>query len=397
VKKVKFIVTLVVLMSVASISLTACGPNRNENDSDLEQSGKGDQSTWLETAALDKEFDEAALYEAAKKEGKVVLYSMSSRTADVKTAFEEKYPGITIDVYDMRITEIIEKVEREHDSGVYNADVVFIKDPDGAVYNEFIKKGILHNYVPSDIGTKMEEQYKEPAFAPYFEWRSVYYNSEVYKEPPISNWWDLTLPEWRGKIMISDPLTNNEDMGLFLTMINHADEMATAYKQKFGKDIELVDTENAGYEFIKRLAKNDLIFTNSSDEMIQAVGAAGQEKPPIGIGTSSKIRQKSKGYLIESVREMQPKLGTTFPAILLVVDNAPHVNSAKLLIHFMAGDTNGKSDGFKPFNVEGAWPTRSDVEGKGVSPRNSDFWPLDLDFNYENMPKLRDFWMTVSR
>jgi iron(III) transport system substrate-binding protein len=94
---------------------------------------------------------------------------------------------------------------------------------------------------------------------------------------------------------------------------------------------------------------------------------------------------------------MKPKLGTTFPAILLVVDNAPHTNAAKLLIHYMSGGADGKSDGFKPFNVEGAWPTRSDVEGKGVSAGKLDMWPLDLKFNYENMPQLRDFWMIVNR
>jgi iron(III) transport system substrate-binding protein len=382
-KKIKILVCVILVLSAAFVLARYGGKNKPKE-------------TWLEKAALNEEFNLDKLYEEAKKEGKVVLYSMSSRTNDVKKTFEEQYPGVIVDLYDMRISEIIEKVEREHSAGLYNADVVFIKDPDGTVYNEFVEKGILHNYVPSDIGIKIDQQFKNP-FAPYFEARSIYYNTEVYKEAPISNWWDLTTPEWKGRIMISDPMANTEDMGLFLTMVKHSDEMAVAYKEKFGQDIKLNGTENAGYEFIKRLAKNDLILTNSSDEMIQAVGAPGQKNPPIGIGTSSKIRQKSKGYLIESVKEMKPKLGTTFPAILLVVDNAPHTNAAKLLIHYMSGGADGKSDGFKPFNVEGAWPTRSDVEGKGVSAGKLDMWPLDLKFNYENMPQLRDFWMIVNR
>lgn len=394
-KKTKLFLTIILLLSMI-VTFSACG-NPEDVSGPTNQGVDNGESTWLETAALDQDFDEEALYKAAKEEGKVVIYSMSSRTADVKKTFEEKYPGITVDVYDMRITEIVEKIDREHSAGVYNADVVFIKDPDGAVYNELVQNGVLHNYVPSDIGAKIETQFKDPVFSPYFESRSIYYNTEVYEESPINNWWDLTTPEWKGKIMLSDPMTNSEDMGMFLAMLQHPDEMAAAYKEKFGKDIELDGTENAGYEFVKRLAQNDLIFTGSSDEMIQAVGAEGQEDPPIGIGTSSKIRQKAKGYLIEATREMNPRLGTTFPAILLVVDNAPHVNAAKLLIHYMAGGTDGKSAGFEPFYVEGAWPTRSDIEAKGVSAQELDFWPLDLEYNYEAMPKLRDFWMSVHK
>ena len=42
----------------------------------------------------------------------------------------------------MRMAEIFEKVRRrEYEAGIHNADVIFIKDSDGTVYNEMVKTG----------------------------------------------------------------------------------------------------------------------------------------------------------------------------------------------------------------------------------------------------------------
>ena len=97
---------------------------------------------------MDKTESAEELYELAKKEGKVVIYSISSRMKKVKESFEAKYPGVTVEVYDISTNELLEKITREYEAGVRTADVIHIKDQDGSLYIEYVGNNIFHNYQP---------------------------------------------------------------------------------------------------------------------------------------------------------------------------------------------------------------------------------------------------------
>lgn len=280
------------------IALTACNSKSTDTkaaDTANKSSAKTDVSaavTWAETNGLNKTETVDELYSKAKQEGKVVVYSQSSRIKDVKATFEAKYPGIKVEAFNMSTNDIVEKVIREQTAGIYNADVIFVKDASGAVTTELTTKKLVHKYIPKDLSEKMVEPYKSNSsgLVPYFSLRAIFYNTDVYKTSPVTNWWDLTMPEWKGKVLMNDPIDSADMMDLFLAMIQHSDEMKQAYKEKFGKDIVLEGTENASYEFIKRFLKNDPVLMKSSDEVVEAVGVSTQGKPPIGIGASSKLR-----------------------------------------------------------------------------------------------------------
>jgi len=356
-------------------------------------------TAWSKKAALDAPDTAEQLYEAAKKEGKVVIYSMSSRIKDVKASFEKKYPGVTVEAYDMRNTEIFEKIERENAAGIKNADVIFVKDSDGTMANDFYANGVVHSYVPKDIGAKVADVFKQPGFAIYLEMKLVFYNTDTYDKDPIDSWWDLTRPEWKGKIMMTNPQAAIETLGLFCSFVQNSAEMAADYKREFGQDLKLSPgVANAGYEFIKRLAANDLVITNSDQEVVDAIGAPGQKSPPIGIATSSKIRDKSKGLKLGMVTTLKPRSSTGNPAYLCMVEGGQHVNAAKLLIRFMAGEADGAADGYKPFDVEGSWPTRSDKATKSKTPlAEMKLWPEDAKFNYPNTVKVTNFWLSLKK
>lgn len=356
-------------------------------------------TAWAKKAALDAPDTPEQLYEAAKKEGKVVIYSMSSRIKDVKSAFEKKYPGVAVEAYDMRNTEIFEKIERESAAGIKNADVIFVKDSDGTMANDFYARGVVHSYVPKDLGAKVADVYKQPGFAIYLEMKLVFYNTEVYDKDPIDSWWDLTRPEWKGKIMMTNPQAAIETLGLFCSFVQNSAEMAADYKREFGQDIKLSPgIANAGYEYIKRLAANDLVITNSDQEVVDAIGAAGQKNPPIGIATSSKIRDKSKGLKLGMVTTLKPRSSTGNPAYLAMVEGGQHTNAAKLLVRFMAGEIDGKAAGYTPFDVEGSWPTRSDMATKSKTPlAEMNLWPEDAKYNYPNTVKVTNFWLSLKK
>lgn len=392
--RTKLLITIVLLI-VMMLTIVGCGGKTVQQDVDSTDSG--DMSEWLENAELDKDFTIEELYENAKKEGKVVVYSMSSRIKTIKESFEKEYPGVTVEGYDMRMAEIFEKTEREHAAGLNNVDVLFVKDSDGAMVNEFMKTGILHKYIPNDIGAQIPQEYHKYAFAPYIEMKQVFYNTEAYEACPITNWWDLTKPEFKGKIMLANPISTAENMGLFMAMIQNADEMAAAYKEAFGEEIVLDGTENAGYEFMKRLAANDLILTNSDSEVVEAIGTPGQTNPPIGIAVSSKLRDRSKGLEIGTIYEMEPRFSVPAPAYLVIADHAPNVNAAKLFIRWVGGEADGVGEGLDPFRVVGSWPTNENIPTEEETPPldTLNVWDLDLDFNYDHLNKINNFWISV--
>lgn len=387
------------------IALTACNSKSTDTtaaDTANKSSAKTDVSaavTWAETNGLNKTETVDELYSKAKQEGKVVVYSQSSRIKDVKATFEAKYPGIKVEAFNMSTNDIVEKVIREQTAGIFNADVIFVKDASGAVTTELTTKKLVHKYIPKDLSEKMVEPYKSNSsgLVPYFSLRAIFYNTDVYKTSPVTNWWDLTMPEWKGKVLMNDPIDSADMMDLFLAMIQHSDEMKQAYKEKFGKDIVLEGTENASYEFIKRFLKNDPVLMKSSDEVVEAVGVSTQGKPPIGIGASSKLRDViEKKLSIAATYDVLPKISVVGPSYLYVADKAPNVNAAKLMIRYMAGEADGKSDGFKPFNVMGSWSTRTD-NGRTDQPSIDKLkvWNYDSDYFYKNFVKFREFWLKM--
>ena len=355
-----------------------------------------DEKSWDEQVGISDNLTSDELYEKAKEEGTVTVYSMSSRFNDVKETFEAQYPGIEVVVYDMRNSEILEKFQREHEAGIRNADLLFVKDTDGAVYNEFVRMGLLKEFVPQDMMKTAPADFQSGGYAPYFEMKQVFYNSEVYDTCPIDSWWDLTRPEYKGKIILRSPIENSEIMGLFTAIVKNSDEMEQAYKEEFGEDIVLNDTKNAGFEFLKRLIANDLIVMTSDTDIVEAVGAPGQVDPPIGIATSSKMRKAGPDLLINVAEDLSPRLGIVDPAFLYIADHSEHVNAAKLVMRWVGGEADGSGPGFNPFHVRGSWPSRADVEPIETPALASlNLWDLDLEYNYSVLDDMRNFWITL--
>ncbi|NLM53862.1 MAG: ABC transporter substrate-binding protein, partial [Firmicutes bacterium] len=94
----------------------------------LAQAYPQDVDTWLREVGLGPYAPEAedwdAIYEKAKQEGRVVIYTSSSRTIQVKDEFEALYPGIEVEVYHLGTTESLNKLHREQLSGIYNCDIL---------------------------------------------------------------------------------------------------------------------------------------------------------------------------------------------------------------------------------------------------------------------------------
>jgi iron(III) transport system substrate-binding protein len=155
----------------------------------------GDEETkWALDNGLDLDESMEELYGKAKEEGKLVIYTISSRTQRIANAFMEKYPEIAVEVYDISSGTLKEKFITEYESGINTVDILHSKEQVGEYTFELVGEGWLHNYQPESIFGNVPESYKTltPLMLELNLW---FYNTEVYETCPITSWWDLTKEE----------------------------------------------------------------------------------------------------------------------------------------------------------------------------------------------------------
>ena len=113
--------------------------------------------------AQGKQMTHDELVKAAKAEGKVVVYSITSRIANAATNFEKAY-GIKVEASNLKDGELIEKVTREVGGGIPGADFVICQDS-GRVFGQLIATGYLVNYVPDSMKSVIPVAYQNPWYS----------------------------------------------------------------------------------------------------------------------------------------------------------------------------------------------------------------------------------------
>ncbi|QKS46373.1 extracellular solute-binding protein [Paenibacillus cellulosilyticus] len=383
--------------------MTACGTTSKDEPASKETNASADTAApAADNAGNGSDASAAAstetveeLYAQAKEGGKLIVYSTSGRANDAAETFMKQYPGIEVEVSKVKSDEMMDKVTKEQDAGQFNPDVILTKEVSGAVYEEMVKQGRYIKYLPEEFAPMVDEPYRTQAeaYANYVEFRTIFYNASTYSQAPVTNWWDLTTPEFKGKVYTADPLSSPAFMDLFTTMVINSDDMAAAYKAKFGKDIELNGTENAGYAFIKQLFDNGLIVLKGSDDVLDAIGKA--KSDAVGLAVSGDVsKNEENGWTIAPILDIQPKTSVPDSGYLFIANKAPHEAAAKLFIRWMMGEKDGTGAGMEPFNKLGSWVPRSDVKTQNdVAFEELNLWLFDGEKLYNTAPQVRDFWI----
>lgn len=301
----------------------------------------------------------------AQNEGRVTVYSFTSRIARVEKEFEKTYPGVDLIPSDMSSTEQIARLKTEAAAGISNADVVYLSDTP-VVLTELLEKGLIQNYVPPRVEDRMPNEFKAPLLAPRLSTKVLMYSKEAYPDgSPIKNLWQLTAKEWKGRVVMVDPLQRGDYLDLMTEFVLRSDEMAKAYQTQFGKPIELDEgVDSVGAQFIVDLFENDVVIVGSSDDVSAAIGRKGQKAPPVGFTTYSDMRDNEReGWALQVANDVEPSNGIIFPAVLAITTKTAHPAAARLAIDFLMGD-DSKNGGpsYAPFYVPGDYAARTDIE-----------------------------------
>lgn len=328
----------IIVLGLTIMTVTGCGGGAKQEAPAAGGKGGGK----LVELKSEKEAD---LVPAAKKEGKVVVYSITSRISKAAQGFEKKY-GIKVEASNLKDFELIDKISTEVKAKANGADFVVCQDS-GRIWGELLQTGYLENYVPADLKSVLPKENQSPLVFAHMNKVLMYNNQTFAAKPPITNIWQLADPSMKGQFFFKSPMQEGINAN-FLTMLTKpeiSDKLAAAYKAQYGKDLELTAKKNAGYEWIKRVFTNGMVMGSSDTSMTEAIGVKGQNFKGIGLLNFSKIRYAQKKNLaVGYLDKVAPFSGFYYPEYALMVKGAKHPVAAKLFIQYLLTE-----EGFKPW------------------------------------------------
>lgn len=367
--------------AVGALLLTGCSPS----------SAPPPPAENTAPAETEEDFDLDALIAAAQLEGPLTVVDVTGKITEHAEAFTEKY-GIETTGVKMNSPSQAEVIIREGQAGRAVNDVFFITDTPTAV-SDLLPRGFVESWFPADMADVVPAEYQSPAVIT--EEANVWtYNTEKYDTCPISNVWELTEPEWNGKVTIEDPLLKSDYAYWFNQMESYGDDaLADAYEEAFGEPLE-TDEASATAEWVKRLAQNGPII-GSADEIADSIGFPGQDDPFVGLLSTSKYRDNADGLVLGLCEDIMPWVGRSYTKTAMIATNTGSPNAAKLFVHYMYTE-----EGIDPQLHDGKVSTNStiaipDDEPSGVQA----VWDRVLESrsetaqdDFDRLQDWQDFW-----
>jgi ABC-type Fe3+ transport system substrate-binding protein len=260
---------------------------------------------------------EPGLYEAAKKEGEVVWYTsliVNQAVRPLVEAFNKKYPGISVKYARADSGPTAIKIINEAQAGRPQSDVFDGIDSTPPL----LKAGLVEPFIPSEAD-KYPAELKDSggrwrALVLYFLTPAIN-TQQVSKNDIPKTPQDLLDPKWKGKIAWSTVPASGS--GVYVGSV----------LQTMG--------EEKGMEFLRALAKQDIINVDATNRAILDQVIYGQYAMALSIFNHHAVLSAQKGAPVEWLK-LDP-ISAPMHSVGLT-KNAPHPNAGKLLIDFLTSE-----------------------------------------------------------
>jgi iron(III) transport system substrate-binding protein len=338
--------------------------------------------------------DISALVAAAKKEPPLTVYDSTGKIRGTAAAFSKKY-GIKATGVKVSSDDQVELILREAKSGSTNADVIALSDVASA-QRELFPKGVVKTYLPPALAGDIPKKFQNPLVMT--RGGAVFtYNTELNpKGCPFDNIWALTEPEFKGGIIMRDPLRKAVLTDWFNQMATHADkQVSDAYEARYGKKLD-IKGESATALWVKALAANGPLLTNSDGRAADTVGAPGVATNLVGLFSAAKFRDNAKkGYKLGLCENVSPFIGFVSPKLLVIAAGTDSPNAAKLMVHYLMtpeGIAPQVADGKISSNTKVKIPENEPSGIAKVLDRVYSFTPQTASDDWNERRNWQDLW-----
>lgn len=264
----------------------------------------------------------------ARKEGRVIVYSAPS--GDLRRAFIEEfqkaYPGITVEYVGGQGGEISPKITAQRNAGLFLADLVShgtstmlgpLKPYALPIEQFLILPEVKNQQNWKDGKLEFSDRAREVnlVFSNIAK-SAMAYNPQLLppEKAAVLSFWDLTKPEWKGKVLMHDPRIAGAGDGMAWFMY---------YNPKLGSD------------FIRALAKNDIQLIRDSRQALEWVGRG---KYTLMLAPSDFETKELMDGGLNIKLQGSLKEGTFITAgigSVIYMDKAPHPNAAKVFLNWL--------------------------------------------------------------
>ena len=257
----------------------------------------------------------AVLIEAARREGKVALYSAMDLSLSEKLgkAFEAAYPGIAVRVERSGAERIFQRIGQEQASRVQAVDVVL--STDAAHFVAWKRSGWLAPYVPDDAARHFPPDAVDGdgLYTSVCASLSVIgYNTNLIKrEDAPRSFADLLDPKWRGKLVKAHPAYSG-------TILTATFAMA----------------QELGWPYFEQLARQRVMQVQSASDPPKKLGL-GERAVQVDGADAILLLLKEQGQPVEIVHASEGSPLITTPAGIF--RGAPNPNAARLFQSFLCG------------------------------------------------------------
>ena len=261
---------------------------------------------------------DAALVEAAKKEGTVVWYTtqiIDPLVRDVISAFTKKY-GIKVEYYRGNSSDVALKIQQEGKAGRIQADVF-----DGTTSSEALKKeGLVERWIP-DVAKTFQSDFVDPDgywVGTNDTLHSVAINTNLVKiaEAPKS-WDDLLDPKFKNRIVWGSTPSVSAAPGFIGLVL-----------KELGED--------KGQDFIKKFATQMPTANSGSARAVIDQVIAGEYALALQMFPDQALTSAARGAPVKWL-PMKPAM-TAVVSTIAMTKGAPHPNAAKLLYTFIVSE-----------------------------------------------------------
>lgn len=269
----------------------------------------------LGASAAEMTDHEKQLYEAAKENGEQVTWYVAhfnSETAEaVGKAFEEKYPGVSVNVVRTTAQVAYQRLMQDLQAGVSQCDV--FSSTDVGHYVALKEEGQLMEYRPENA-EKIYDAYKDIDPDNTYHVTSAglvlitYNTKEVSEEEAPKNWTDLLDPKWKDKVSVGHP-----------SYSGYVGTWVVAMRKLYGWDFfEKLEENNPQ---IGRSINDTVTMLNSGERTVAAGPAA------------TTLRSAARGNPIAVIYPTDGTLLMIAPSGIPKVSENP--NAAKLYMEFL--------------------------------------------------------------